>query len=245
MEIAQEAEGGRENILGVGITVPGVLDHENNILLSAPTLGARNVLLEDLTRYVEFPCSVENDAKSFAYTQMWRDKTYDKKICLLVDRGVGGSLMTGNEVFTNSHNRAGEFGHMIIRPGGKRCACGRKGCLEAYVSTGVLSDELGIHIWDFFSSVSKKPEYKAVLKEYLKNLALGINNISTMYDAPVVIGGEIAKYLEPYMGILIENIKHYDAGFLNEIRVCLSEYGKQESLIGAALMYIEEFLETV
>ncbi len=244
-DMIRDAGEQKDNILGVGITVPGIVDHNRNLLVSAPTLSIKDYDLHNLTQYIELNCSVENDARSFAYTQMWKSKTYDKMLFLLVDWGVGGSIMTGNDAITCLQNRAGEFGHMIIHPNGKKCACGRRGCLEAYVSTATLSGEAGVHISDFFKNVKKNEKYREILEQYLDDLALGINNISTMYGAPVVIGGEISKYLTEYMDLLREKIREYNAGFISEAQVSLSPYGKDESMIGAALMYIGDFLENV
>lgn len=244
-DMIRDAGGEKDKILGVGITLPGIVDRDKRILVSAPTLNIKNYDLNNLTKFIDIKCSVENDARSFAYTQMWKDNKYEKKLFLLVDWGVGGSIMTGEDAFTCLQSGAGEFGHMIIHPGGKKCACGRLGCMEAYVSTAVLSARLGINISTFFKNVGRNEEYRKVLDRYLDDLALGINNIFTMYGAPIIIGGEITKYLEDYMDILKEKIRNYNAGFIGEAQVSLSQYGKEESMIGAALMYIGEFLETV
>lgn len=244
-DMIRDAGGEKDKILGVGITVPGTVDRNKKLLVSAPTLNIKNFDLNNLTKYIDLNCSVENDARSFAYTQMWKDKRSEKALFLLVDWGVGGLIMTGNDTFTGLQNREGEFGHMIIHPKGKKCACGRIGCMEAYVSTAVLSEDLGININNFFKNVGNNDKYRKILDQYLDDLALGINNISTMYGAPVVIGGEITKYLADYMDILKEKIRNYNAGFISEVQVSLSPYRKEESMIGAALMYIGEFLETV
>lgn len=244
-DLTREAEGGVENVLGVGITLPGIVDRENKILVSAPTMNIRNFDLNKLTRYIELDCSFENDARSFAYTQMWKERNYEKSLSLLIDWGVGGSVMVSKEDFISKNNRAGEFGHMIIHPNGKKCSCGRRGCLEAYVSIGVLSEDLGIKLSDFFKNVEKNPQYKERLETYLDDLALGINNIATMYGAPVVIGGEITKYLDRYMGQLMERIQGYNAGFMHNVDVSLTFFEKGEDLIGAALMYIDNFVNNL
>lgn len=243
-EMVEYAGCGNDNILGVGITVPGIVN-DDNIIVSAPTLGIRNYDAARFTNKITFNCRVENDAKSFAYAQMWRGKDYNNKICLLVDRGVGGALMSEITHDACKNKMAGEFGHMIIHPHGKQCACGRRGCLEAYTSTAVLSDELSVHLADFFEKLRTDAGYKKVFDEYIDNLALGINNICTIYDAPVIIGGEIAKYLGPYMDTLVEKVKAYDSGFVGVKDIRLSEYGKQEGLIGTALAFVQDFLETV
>lgn len=244
-DMLQEADGGIKNILGVGITLPGIVDRENKILLSAPTLNIVNYDLNQLIQYIELDCCFENDARSFAYTQMWKEGNFRKSLSLLIDFGVGGSVMVSKDDFVSASNRAGEFGHMIIHPNGKKCSCGRKGCLEAYVSSGILSDDLGIKMSDFFKNVEKDASYREILNAYLDDLALGVNNIATMYGAPVVIGGEITKYLERYMPELMSRIDEYNAGFMHKVKVSLAISDKGESMIGAALMYIDDFVKNL
>lgn len=231
------------NILGVGITVPGIIDKDLGKILFAPTLDIKDYDVNELTKYIKYPVNVENDAKAFAYAQVWKNQDKQRKIALLVDRGVGGGLI--NDKIDNHSAYNGEFGHLIIRPKGRECACGRKGCLEAYVSTVNLSERMGITINEFFENVNSNAYYKTVLNEYLDNLSLGINNIITMYDAPVVIGGEIALYLGRYMEELNARVKEYNADFSKNISLELAEYAKNDGFIGASLKFIEDFIASV
>lgn len=98
---------------------------------------------------------------------------------------------------------------------------------------------------DFFKNVEKDASYREILNAYLDDLALGVNNIATMYGAPVVIGGEITKYLERYMPELMSRIDEYNAGFMHKVKVSLAISDKGESMIGAALMYIDDFVKNL
>ncbi|TIU66829.1 MAG: ROK family protein, partial [Mesorhizobium sp.] len=64
----------------------------------------------------------------------WRDpdRYRDDFIAILLSHGIGMGLVLKGELFTGTHSSGGEFGHMIHRPGGALCRCGRRGCVEAY-----------------------------------------------------------------------------------------------------------------
>ena len=175
-----------DDILGVGITVPGILDDEKQILISAPPLKAKNYDFTKLISAIDYPVVVMNDARAEAYADHWfNGKSEDEKIYIMLGEGVGGAYINASAIRNGVHNRGGEFGHMVIHPGGKQCLCGKKGCLEAYVSEKVLSSELDMTLDNFFELAAQgKPDYVDMLEEYIDNLALGINNICLLYTSP-------------------------------------------------------------
>jgi len=247
-------------ILGVGITIPGVFDKSGENILVAPTLHASNFEVSILSRCINYPCIVVNDAKSGAYAEIWNIGIYDvskkiaefeqfsdsTKVYLLLDRGVGGAIIQGAKHFDGMHNRAGEFGHMTIVPGGKKCECGKQGCLEAYVSTARLSDDFEITLEEFFKELENgNKEYKKVFNLYIDKLCIGINNIYTMFDSKVVLGGKVVCYIEQYLDIIkkkLETLNSFDADG-NYLK--LSQCEQQEASIGVALMFIGEYIQKI
>ena len=189
-----------DDILGVGITVPGILDDEKQILISAPPLKAKNYDFTRLISAIDYPVVVMNDARAEAYAGHWfNGKPEDEKIYIMLGEGVGGAYINASAIRNGVHNRGGEFGHMVIHPGGKQCLCGKKGCFEAYVSEKVLSSELDMTLDNFFELAAQGNKNNSdVLDEYMDNLALGINNIYTMMDCDIVLGGTVAPYLKQY-----------------------------------------------
>ena len=238
---------GGDDILGVGITVPGILDDEKQILISAPPLKARNYDFTKLISAIDYPVVVMNDARAEAYADHWfNGKPEDEKIYIMLGEGVGGAYINASAIRNGVHNRGGEFGHMVIHPGGKQCLCGKKGCLEAYVSEKVLSSELNTSLEDFFAQAEKgKPDYADMLEEYIDNLALGINNIYTMMDCDIVLGGTVAPYIKRYEDRIREHlIEDYsfdtDADYLK-----ISDDGGGKSGLGAALSFVARFIDGV
>lgn len=235
------------DILGVGITVPGILDEDKQVLISAPPLKAKNYNLAKLIAAIDYPAIVMNDARAEAYADHWfNGKPEDEKIYIMLGEGVGGAYINASAIRSGVHNRGGEFGHMVIHPGGKQCLCGKKGCLEAYVSEKALSSELNTSLEDFFACAEqeKSPNVN-VLNEYIDNLALGINNIYTMMDCDIVLGGAVAPYLKKYEESIKERlINDYsfdtDAGYLRIV-----DGGRQRAELGAALSFIARFIDGV
>ena len=236
-----------DDILGVGITVPGILDDEKQILISAPPLKAKNYDFTRLISAIDYPVIVMNDARAEAYAGHWfNGKPEDEKIYIMLGEGVGGAYINASAIRNGVHNRGGEFGHMVIHPGGKQCLCGKKGCFEAYVSEKVLSSELDMTLDNFFELAAQENKNNSnVLDEYMYNLALGINNIYTMMDCDIVLGGTVAPYLKQYESSIKERLVNdysfdTDADYLR-----ISDGGGRKSGLGAALSFVARFIDGV
>ena len=236
-----------DDILGVGITVPGILDDEKQILISAPPLKAKNYAFTRLISAIDYPVVVMNDARAEAYAGHWfNGKPEDEKIYIMLGEGVGGAYINASAIRNGVHNRGGEFGHMVIHPGGKQCLCGKKGCFEAYVSEKVLSSELDMTLDNFFELAAQGNKNNSdVLDEYMDNLALGINNIYTMMDCDIVLGGTVAPYLKQYENSIKERLVNdysfdTDADYLR-----ISDGGGRKSGLGAALSFVARFIDGV
>ena len=236
-----------DDILGVGITVPGILDDEKQILISAPPLKAKNYDFTRLISAIDYPVVVMNDARAEAYAGHWfNGKPEDEKIYIMLGEGVGGAYINASAIRNGVHNRGGEFGHMVIHPGGKQCLCGKKGCFEAYVSEKVLSSELDMTLDNFFELAAQGNKNNCnVLDEYMDNLALGINNIYTMMDCDIVLGGTVAPYLKQYENSIKERLVNdysfdTDADYLR-----ISDGGGRKSGLGAALSFVARFIDGV
>ena len=104
-----------DDILGVGITVPGILDDEKQILISAPPLKAKNYDFTRLISAIDYPVVVMNDARAEAYADHWfNGKPEDEKIYIMLGEGVGGAYINASAIRNGVHNRGGEFGHMVF-----------------------------------------------------------------------------------------------------------------------------------
>lgn len=244
-EFILEKEIKEEQLLGVGLTIPGIFDKESQCILKAPTLGVKEYSIDNLTRFIRYPSRVVNDAKASAFTYIRKMDSLDYGTYLLVDRGVGGCIITEGKINPGINNRAGELGHMTIVPKGRPCACGKCGCLESYVSTARITEEYDTTLEEFFDETTDKNVKER--REYLFHLALGISNLYTILDCPIIIGGGLSGCLdsEKIIAELRLALQEVNPELGETLELRFDGHGKEESLTGAALMMLEEFVMNV
>ncbi len=233
-------------ILGVGISIPGVLSVDKKNIISAPTLRARYVPIESLTKYITYETFIENDANASAFAEQHSRKELTTLAFLSVSEGVGGALIYNGVPYTGMNNRGAEFGHMTVVNNGKQCACGNLGCLEAYTSTSNLTCEEGRNMDDFFVMLKKGNATCIKLwEEYLTFLCMGINNLRTIFDCDVILGGTLAKYAADYFDEIKKRLARIPVFERNPEYLHLSNYTSNASGIGTALHFTDQFIKTV
>jgi predicted NBD/HSP70 family sugar kinase len=125
--------------LGVGVAVAGLVDPERGRLRYAPTLGWRDLdLRAPLEEAIGLPVFVENSVKACVLAQVWAvhgSAPVQGSVAFVnASDGVGVGIAINGQLLRGAHNSAGEFGHVPLSLDGPRCACGQRGCWEAYVS---------------------------------------------------------------------------------------------------------------
>jgi predicted NBD/HSP70 family sugar kinase len=131
--------GGLAACEGLGVVVPGMVEHSTMRVLHAPTLGWRNVdLREPLAAATGLPVQIENSGRACALAQLWAhagpSSPAGDLVFVTVSDGLGLGVIVHGELLRGRHNVAGEFGHVPLTLTGPRCSCGATGCWEAYVS---------------------------------------------------------------------------------------------------------------
>ena len=234
-------------ILGVGISIPGVLSDDKRQIINAPTLKARYVPIECLTKYIRYETYIENDANASAFAEQHRRKDLTTLAFLSVSEGVGGALIYNGSAYLGMNNRGAEFGHMtVVGKDGKQCACGKKGCLEAYVSTSVLSCGKEQKVDDFFEKLKQGDACcKELWQEYVLFLCMGINNIRTIFDCDIILGGTLVRYIRDYFDEIKEQLGQIAVFDNNADYLHLSNYKSNSSGIGTALHFAAKFIKTV
>lgn len=236
----------RNRMLGVGITVPGIIDRGKDKLVMAPTLNIWDIPLEEIYRqFSQYPVYVENDANASGYLERWLDGGQRNMIYLSLKRGVGGAILLSDRQYTGDNGRGGEFGHLRIVPNGRLCHCGRKGCLEAYCSVDRLSVDLGVTLAEFFARLEAGDEtFTAVWEEYRDHLTDALAMIRMSFDCDIMVGGELTAYLEPHLPELYWELGEKALFEADRMFLQLERYGPHSDCAGTALRFIDDFLLT-
>jgi predicted NBD/HSP70 family sugar kinase len=186
---------------GVGVVVPGMVDHVTGRVLHAPTLGWQNVdIREPLARAIGLPVHIENSGRACALAQSWEARNLAAPVGDLVyvsvSDGVGVGVMINGELVRGRHNIAGEFAHMPLSLDGPRCSCGAHGCWEAYISNLATLSRYGGRTSSIVDLIARARDgdarAMAALQTTARYLGLGLSAIAnTVNPGTIYIGGEI------------------------------------------------------
>lgn len=131
-----------KDCLGVGIGVPGPVDH-HGIVKRCVNLGWDEFhVAEAFSNLIHMPCRVGNDANVAALGEVWAGgaKGFQNVVMVTLGTGVGGGIVVEGDVIAGANGAGGEIGHITVnRTEQDACNCGKKGCLEQYASaTGIV-----------------------------------------------------------------------------------------------------------
>lgn len=232
--------------LGVGIAVPSAIDPVSGALVNTTVLGiqGQNCNAEDLTARIELPSLVANDAACGGFAEQWdSDASTDSLAYLSLERGVGGSIIVDGKPVDGANGASGEFGHMCLEPGGRQCACGNRGCLEAYCSIARLSDDLGLTLEGFFDRLdSGEAEAAAAWADFANHLAHGIQIIHMAFDLEIVLGGMLAQYLPPHLDDLMVRVERVGSYGDPHDYLRLTRHPHHAVPLGAAQQVVQRFV---
>jgi glucokinase len=127
----------REDVAAGGIGSPGPLDVSAGVILFSANLNVKNYPIgPELGAFLDRPVLVQNDVRVGGYAEfrLGAGRGHRDLIAAFVGTGIGGCIVLGGDILSGSTDNAGELGHTIIKAGGPRCGCGRRGCMEALAS---------------------------------------------------------------------------------------------------------------
>lgn len=233
-------------MLGVGISLPGILDRDEKTLVYSHALGLRGVPVEEFSRCIPFPCRFINDANAAGLAEIRGRENLHSLVYLSLSNSVGGSIFTGGSLYAGEHLRAGEFGHMTLVPDGRPCYCGKRGCVDAYCSAKVLSALTGGNLALFFDGLRAGDRtLQAAWDEYLAHLAVAVNNLRMIFDCDVIVGGYVGGFLSEFGAPLRELLAQHNTFEPDSSYLKFSRYQLESSALGAALVHIESFIQSL
>lgn len=253
---------------GIGIGMPGLLDMDKGVVITSPNLpGWNNLPLGTiLSKKTGLPVYLNNDANvaALAEARFGSGKEYKNMIMLTLGTGVGGGIIIDNKLYDGHKHMGAELGHMVIRVGGNKCGCGRRGCFEAYASaTALINDtkkEMEKHPESAMNVIAKelgkinakvafigaKQGDKAairVLNRYVKYLSEGILNYCNIFRPEVVVlSGGVANEGEYLLSRVRRYLRRHHYGMNNspKVEVKLASLGYDSGKIGAACLVLDK-----
>ena len=196
-----------------------------------------------IEQLLNLPVYYENDANAAILAE--NPQRLKNSIYLSLNNTLGGAVCIDGALFTGQNRRAGEFGHMILVPGGKRCYCGKAGCADAYCAASVLTQDGTEKLEEFMARIDTDAKTAQRWEEYLEHLALLISNLRMSYDTDIILGGEVGGYLPDHMVALGKKIFKYNIfdDDLSYLKNC--SYRKEASAVGVAKQFFWRIMETV
>jgi glucokinase len=142
---AEEAGLATDSLIGVGVGAPGGIEPEKGVLINPPNLpgfGDEFPLGPELEQQLGTRVFLGNDVSvaTDAEFRLGAGKPYNSILGVFWGTGVGGGLVLDGKQWVG-RGSAGEIGHVVVHPGGDKCGCGRRGCMEAYAGRGRMEEK--------------------------------------------------------------------------------------------------------
>lgn len=238
---------------GIALSMPGIIDSETGFMYTGGNLACITNLniVEVLEKHCHTHVTVENDAKCAALAEVWNGALKDCKNAIVVVCGtaVGGAVIHDRKVLKGTHNMAGEFSYTMTDAEPEysmdNTLAGNTGikCLLKFVSkhTGIPAEELDGE--KVFSMANCGDENAAAgIREYVRHLAVQINNYQFMFDPEkIVIGGGIS--VQPlFLQMIKEELKKINAVYLWDLPIAdvdVCRFFNDANLIGAVYVHIK------
>lgn len=233
----------RKKIAGVGLSLPGIVDREEKLLLRSHTLHLENISFRNLENDLGYAYSLENDANSAACAEL--EGAGGNAVYLSLSNTVGGAVYLQNHLYKGENFKSAEFGHMTIERNGRPCYCGKKGCVDAYCSAKILQEYGDGNLEAFFVKVREKvPEIMKVWDEYLDTLAVTVTNLRMTFDCDIVLGGYVGGYLEEFMPELTKKVREYNNFDIDTSYLRTGKYKLEAAAYGITLEFITSYLNS-
>ena len=222
-----------EDILGIGMGVPGPITEEGVVLKCANLGWGIFSVADEVTRLTGVQkVKVGNDANVAALGEQWKGggRGFNSIVMVTLGTGVGGGIVMNGKIVTGSHGAAGEIGHLTVNLHETRvCGCGKRGCLEQYSSATAIMR----------SAREKVANTEDVVNEFAEYLGLGLAHTAQVIDPEAfVIGGGVSKNGQVVADITKEKYEKNVMFALKDKEFRLAELGNDAGMYGAVRMVL-------
>lgn len=251
-----------DTCIGAGVGAPGTIDTKKGMVRYSNNICWENVpLVEELSKYLPIPIYVGNNADCAALGEVagGAAKDYQDVVMITLGTGVGSGVILDGKIYEGKLAGGSELGHSVIVEDGELCTCGRRGCLEAYVSTTALIRDakrkiashpesmLGKAYSDngneltpemiFASAKTGDDDAKELIGNYSKKLGTGIVNLVNIFRPQLILlGGKISEQGDQLLESVSRELNETSfGGTKGDIpELALASLGSKAGMIGAA-----------
>jgi predicted NBD/HSP70 family sugar kinase len=234
-------------LIGIGIGVYGILSKQKKIKFATFNSWKDIDLKSIIEEYTGIETYVENEANISALGEHMVFTHDENLISLNIGAGVGMGIIIDNKLYTGENGYAGEIGHTIVVPNGKKCVCGNYGCLEKYIAEPAIIEQYEsltkqkITIDEFIHRYkTHEPNAIKTYTEFIDFLSIGINNVSLMFNPKtIVINSKIVESI-PETISLVKN--KFRSQIMTLELLTLSKYRSKTNVLGLTHVLIQKFL---
>jgi len=247
-----------DNLLGIGVAVPGLIDKVKGILEFAPNLGWENVpILNIFKDKYGIPIVLNNEAKAAAIGE--RESIYpniNNMVFVSINEGIGCGIFFNGGLYRGASGNAGEFGHIIIDTNGPLCTCGNKGCWETLASENFIVNSY-LKLPNSNKELTKEEIYQLgkngdkkiieIFKEAGRNIGIGLVNIvNGLSPELLVIGGGIVEIKEYIYEEIVKKLEESALSIsYRNVKIKFSELGSLAAVYGLADLIIEKRIKFI
>lgn len=257
----------REELKGIGVSLPGIVDRKKGVLLYAPFSRWEQVTVADYLRektgVQRIECENDVNACAIGELRFGLGRVYSDFVWMTVSTGVGGAIVADGQLVRGANGFAGELGHLKVEYDHPHaCPCGQLGCLEAHGSGTALNRltaersqtdpsfaealrSVGAEKADGKACAALAAEGNAAALEIFETVGLylgrGIASCTNLLNPQaVVIGGGVSASLEYLLPGIEKALKDNAFKKMDAPRIVRTALGYEAALIGAAALVLQE-----
>lgn len=264
-EISEIGKIPMQEIACVGIGCPGTVNREEGKIEFSNNLDWYSVpIVECMQNLTGKKIFLENDANTAAFGEYIAGslKGTQNALFITLGTGVGSGIILDGRIFVGSNGMGGELGHMVVAENGRKCTCGRRGCLEAYASASALiertkekmNEDETSKMWSIcgghIRKVNGMTAFKAaeqgdkagqaVIDEFVQYLSSGIVSAVNILQPEIVsIGGGLSGSADEIVPRINERLKNeaFSRHYGKQSIAMKAELGNDAGIIGAAMLW--------
>lgn len=238
----------KENILGVGIAIQGLISPDRSTVLFGELMDCTGLYLEEFARFINWPCIFIHDSEAAAFAEIWLASTtsaLNDSLFIWLNHNFGAALVINGKIHQGIGSLSGTLEHMTLILNGRKCYCGRSGCVEAYCSVDALEESAGEQLESFFPKLRNQDKRCVeIWHQYLHYLAMTLNNTVRVIDCDLIFSGALRPYLTPDdLELLRQYMKELSSFPFYKPRLRMGVSDQYAAVVGASLYQIIDFLD--